>query len=64
MGGAVGNIVDRFLLGYVVDFIDIYIKSYHWPTFNIADSFISIGIVLLLISVLRNKCVTLNPKES
>ena len=64
MGGAVGNIVDRFLLGYVVDFIDIYIKSYHWPTFNIADSFISIGIVLLLISVLRNKCVTLNSKES
>jgi len=64
MGGAVGNIIDRFILGFVVDFIDIYIKSYHWPTFNIADSFISIGIVLLLISVLRNKCVTLNSKES
>lgn len=63
MGGAIGNILDRLILGYVVDFIDIYVKSYHWPTFNIADSFISIGIVLLLISVLRNKCVTLNPKE-
>lgn len=59
IGGAIGNISDRFILGYVVDFIDIYIKSYHWPTFNIADSFISIGIVLLLISVLRNKCVTM-----
>jgi len=63
MGGAVGNVIDRFSLGYVVDFIDIYVKSYHWPTFNIADSFISIGIILLLISVLRNKCVTLNTKE-
>lgn len=64
MGGAIGNIIDRFMLGYVVDFIDIYIKSYHWPTFNIADSFISMGIILLLISVLRNKCVTLNTKEN
>lgn len=64
MGGAVGNIIDRFSLGYVVDFIDVYIRSYHWPTFNVADSFISIGIGLLLISVLRNKCVTLNSKES
>ena len=64
IGGAVGNIFDRFVLGYVVDFIDLYIKSYHWPTFNVADSFISIGIVLLLISVLRNKCVTLGSKES
>lgn len=63
MGGAVGNLIDRFFLGYVVDFIDIYIKSYHWPTFNIADSFISMGIVLLLISVLRNNCVHLNTKE-
>jgi len=63
-GGALGNIMDRFFLGYVVDFIDVYIKSYHWPTFNVADSFISMGIVLLLISVFRNNCVTLNTKES
>jgi len=64
VGGAIGNIIDRFILGYVVDFIDIYIKNYHWPTFNVADSFISIGIILLLISVFRNKCVTLDSKET
>ncbi len=64
LGGAIGNIIDRFSIGYVVDFIDIYIKSYHWPTFNVADSFISVGIILLLITVLRNKCVTLNTKEN
>ena len=64
MGGALGNMIDRFIQGYVVDFIDLYIKNYHWPTFNIADSFISMGIVLLLISVLRNKCVHLNTKEN
>jgi signal peptidase II len=50
-GGAIGNIIDRIFLGYVVDFIEIYIKKYRWPTFNIADSFISIGIVLLLFSI-------------
>lgn len=64
MGGAIGNMIDRFIQGYVVDFIDFYLKNYHWPTFNVADSFISMGIVLLLISVLRNKCVHLNTKES
>ncbi len=64
MGGAVGNILDRFFLGYVVDFIEVYIKTYHWPTFNVADSFISIGIILLLISIFRNKCATLNSKET
>ncbi len=58
-GGAIGNIIDRTMLGFVVDFIDVYIKSYHWPTFNVSDSFISVGIILLLISVLRNKCVNL-----
>jgi len=54
-GGAIGNIIDRIFLGYVVDFIEIYIKKYRWPTFNIADSFISIGIVLLLFSIFKDR---------
>lgn len=49
IGGAIGNLVDRVNHGYVVDFIDVYYKSYHWPAFNLADSAISCGIVLLLI---------------
>jgi signal peptidase II len=48
MGGALGNVFDRVRLGEVVDFIDVYYRSYHWPAFNVADSAISIGVVLLL----------------
>lgn len=48
VGGAVGNLIDRVQLGYVVDFIDVYYKGYHWPAFNIADSAITCGIVLML----------------
>lgn len=46
-GGAVGNLVDRIRFGEVVDFIDWYVRSWHWPAFNVADSAISIGAVLL-----------------
>ncbi len=56
IGGAIGNIIDRLFQGYVVDFLDVYVKSFHWPTFNVADSFISIGVILLLISIWRGKC--------
>jgi len=56
IGGAIGNIIDRIYQGFVVDFLDVYIKNYHWPTFNIADSFISIGVVLLIIAIWRGKC--------
>lgn len=45
--GAVGNLVDRLYLGYVIDFIHWYVGDYHWPTFNIADSAITVGAVLL-----------------
>ena len=47
-GGAIGNLYDRIFLGAVRDFIDIHIKNYHWPAFNIADSSITIGIILFV----------------
>ena len=56
LGGALGNIIDRLRLGYVVDFLDAYIKSQHWPTFNVADSCITIGVLLLALSMWRGKC--------
>jgi signal peptidase II len=49
IGGALGNVIDRIRFGYVVDFIDVYWKDSHWPAFNIADSSIFIGAVVLLI---------------
>ena len=47
LGGAIGNLVDRFRFGYVIDFLDVYVGRYHWPAFNVADSAICIGIALL-----------------
>jgi signal peptidase II len=52
IGGAVGNVVDRFRFGAVADFIDIYWGDYHWPAFNLADGAISVGVVILLIDAL------------
>jgi len=52
-GGAVGNLVDRLLYGHVVDFLDFYWRSWHWPAFNVADSAITIGVALLLLEALR-----------
>jgi signal peptidase II len=52
VGGAVGNLVDRFYLGHVVDFVDFFVGNWHWPAFNLADSAISVGVVLLLLSSL------------
>jgi signal peptidase II len=55
LGGILGNFIDRLFRGYVIDFIELHIKEvFHWPTFNIADSAITIGIVLLLIDTIRN----------
>jgi signal peptidase II len=51
-GGAIGNVVDRIRYGEVVDFIQWYVKSYYWPSFNVADSAISIGVVLLAFEML------------
>jgi|TARA_B110001469_G_C9551227_1_gene273514 signal peptidase II len=49
LGGAIGNVIDRLCHGYVIDFLDVYYGSYHWPTFNIADSAIVVGAALLII---------------
>jgi signal peptidase II len=56
LGGALGNIIDRLRLGYVIDFLDAYVKTWHWPTFNVADSCITIGVLLLALSLWRGKC--------
>jgi len=55
IGGAIGNLIDRVQTGRVVDFIDFYVGTWHWPAFNVADSAISIGIVLLLITSFRTE---------
>jgi signal peptidase II len=52
LGGAVGNLMDRVLYGYVIDFIDVYYHAWHWPTFNIADSAITLGAGLLILDAL------------
>src|SRR5262249_32014549 len=49
LGGAIGNLVDRLRYGEVIDFLDVYIDTYHWPAFNVADSAISVGVVFLII---------------
>lgn len=46
LSGAIGNLIDRIFIGHVTDFIDLYIGRFHWPAFNVADSCLSIGIVL------------------
>jgi len=49
IGGAVGNLVDRLLHGHVIDFIDLHYGGWHWPAFNIADSAIFVGVVMVLV---------------
>ncbi len=49
LGGAIGNLIDRLAYGYVIDFLDIYVQSWHWPAFNVADSAITLGVVLMLL---------------
>jgi signal peptidase II len=53
LSGAVGNLIDRVRFGEVIDFIDVYIGSHHWPAFNVADSTISVGAVILLLEMFR-----------
>ena len=51
LGGAIGNLLDRFRFGYVIDFLDVYAGNHHWPAFNVADSAICIGIALLFLDM-------------
>jgi signal peptidase II len=55
LGGAIGNLVDRFLYGEVIDFLDFYFWSFHWPAFNLADSFITIGVTVTLYRLVTAK---------
>jgi signal peptidase II len=51
LGGAIGNLIDRIRLGKVVDFLDFYIGDLHWPAFNVADSAVSIGMLIFLFHI-------------
>jgi len=53
LGGAIGNVIDRIYFGYVIDFLDVYYGTHHWPAFNIADSAIVIGAGILILDSFR-----------
>ncbi|WP_233864173.1 signal peptidase II [Paraburkholderia adhaesiva] len=53
LGGALGNVIDRLMYGHVIDFLDFHVGGWHWPAFNVADSAITIGAVLLVFDELR-----------
>ena len=55
LGGAIGNLIDRLRMGEVIDFIDLHWHHVHWPAFNVADSAITIGVILLLFQMIRKK---------
>jgi signal peptidase II len=55
LGGAMGNLWDRMVSGHVVDFLDFYVGSYHWPAFNVADSAIVVGAILLVAEIVFTK---------
>ncbi len=57
LGGALGNVIDRLLYGYVIDFIDLHYRVWHWPAFNIADAAITVGAVLLVLDTLGWKLI-------
>ena len=53
--GAVGNLIDRVRLGEVIDFLDVYWRTHHWPAFNVADSLICVGVALLALDMFREE---------
>ncbi len=55
LGGALGNFIDRLRYGYVIDFLDFHLGRWHWPAFNLADTAISLGVMLLLWEALRGR---------
>jgi signal peptidase II len=62
LGGAVGNLIDRLRLGYVVDFIHVYWRQHQWPDFNVADSAITVGVTLLVFDILRSSGHEASPR--
>ena len=54
-GGAIGNLIDRVRFGEVVDFLDFYILDHHWPTFNVADSGVTVGVIIFLAHIVLKK---------
>jgi signal peptidase II len=54
-GGAIGNLIDRFRFGSVVDFLDFYVGAWHWPAFNVADSAITVGIGIFVLHLVAGK---------
>ena len=55
LAGALGNLYDRVLYGYVIDFIEVYFRDYRWPSFNVADSAITCGVALLALEIFRKE---------
>jgi signal peptidase II len=66
LGGALGNLVDRLRVGYVVDFLDVHYHAWHWPAFNVADSAITIGALLLILDAfgVRGQAQSMNSRRS
>ncbi len=64
LGGAMGNLWDRMVSGHVVDFLDFYVGSYHWPAFNVADSAIVVGAILLVAEIVFTKSASETVKSS
>ena len=55
MGGIIGNLIDRLFLGYVRDFLAFRIFNYNYPVFNLADTFIVVGVILLIIAIIKGE---------
>ncbi len=65
LGGAIGNVIDRIYLGHVIDFVQVYYETHYWPAFNVADSAITVGAVLMVLDSLRNTASKQDePKEN
>ncbi len=63
LAGALGNLIDRILRGYVIDFLDFYVSKWHWPSFNLADASITIGALLLVFALLFRKKEKCSPSS-
>jgi signal peptidase II len=64
LGGAIGNLIDRARLGEVIDFLDVYVGDYHWPAFNVADSALTVGALLLIAVYYRHERKLPRPQDS